>query len=114
MQIDKFTIKAQEALRDAHNFASERGQTQIDVLHLALALVLQEGGLVGTILEKLDVNANFLETELEKIIGQKLVAFKESTGISISAIHIGLTNVQTFNEKEANYLLDVVECKIVI
>ncbi len=68
MQIDKFTIKAQEALRDAHNFASERGQTQIDVLHLALALVLQEGGLVGTILEKLDVNANFLETELEKEI----------------------------------------------
>ena len=39
MQIDKFTIKAQEALRDAHNLASERGQTQIDVLHLALALV---------------------------------------------------------------------------
>jgi len=68
MQIDKFTIKAQEALRDAHNLASERGQTQIDVLHLALALLLQEGGLVGTILEKLDVNTNFLETELEKEI----------------------------------------------
>ncbi|TSC53446.1 MAG: ATP-dependent chaperone ClpB [Parcubacteria group bacterium LiPW_39] len=68
MQIDKFTIKAQEALRDAHNFASERGQTQIEVLHLALALVLQEGGLVGTILEKLGVNSAFLETELEKEI----------------------------------------------
>ncbi len=68
MQIDKFTIKAQEALREAHNFASERGQTQIDVLHLALALVQQEDGLVGTILEKLDIKINFLETELEKEI----------------------------------------------
>jgi len=68
MQIDKFTIKAQEALRDAHNFASERGQTQIDILHLALALVLQEGGIVGTLLEKLDVSESFLETELEKEI----------------------------------------------
>ena len=68
MQIDKFTIKAQEALKDAHNFASERGQTQIDVLHLALALVLQEGGLVKTILERLGVNLPFLETELEKEI----------------------------------------------
>ncbi|MDD2730958.1 MAG: ATP-dependent chaperone ClpB [Candidatus Portnoybacteria bacterium] len=68
MQIDKFTIKAQEALREAHNFAAERGQNQIDTLHLALALVLQEGGLVSTILEKLGVNASFLETELEKEI----------------------------------------------
>jgi len=68
MQIDKFTIKAQEALRDAHNLASERGQTQIDVLHLALALVLQEAGLVKTILEKLDVIMPSLETELEKEI----------------------------------------------
>jgi len=68
MQIDKFTIKAQEALRDAHNLASERGQTQIDVLHLALALVLQETGLVTTILEKLEVIMPSLETELEKEI----------------------------------------------
>ena len=68
MQIDKFPIKAQEALREAHNFASERGQTQIDILHLALALVLQESGIVGTLLEKLDVSESFLETELEKEI----------------------------------------------
>jgi len=68
MQIDKFTIKAQEALRDAHNLASERGQTQIDVLHLALALVLQDGGLVKTILEKLEVDLPALETEIEKEI----------------------------------------------
>ncbi|MBU1102502.1 type VI secretion system ATPase TssH, partial [Patescibacteria group bacterium] len=68
MQIDKFTIKAQEALRDAHNLASERGQTQIDILHLALALVLQEGGIVVTLLEKLDVNLPMLEAELEKEI----------------------------------------------
>jgi len=70
MQIDKFTIKAQEALRDAHNLASERGQTQIDVLHLALALVLQEEGIAGTLLEKLGVNLSFLETELEKDIAR--------------------------------------------
>lgn len=68
MQIDKFTIKAQEALRDAHNLASERGQTQIDTLHLGLALLLQEEGLVRTILEKLGVNLPMLETEFEKEI----------------------------------------------
>jgi len=68
MQIDRFTVKAQEALREAHNFAAERGQSQIDTLHLALALVLQEEGLVRIILEKMGVNTAFLETELEKEI----------------------------------------------
>ncbi len=68
MQIDKFTIKAQEALRDAHNLASERGQTQIEILHLALALISPEEGIVRTLLEKLGVNQSFLETELEKEI----------------------------------------------
>jgi len=68
MQIDKFTIKAQEALRDAHNLASERGQTQIDISHLTLALVLQEGGIVGALLEKIGADLSFLETELEKEI----------------------------------------------
>ncbi len=70
MQIDKFTIKAQEALRDAHNLASERGQTQIDILHLALTLLLQEGGIVSTLFEKLGVNVLELETELEKEIAR--------------------------------------------
>jgi len=66
MQIDKFTIKAQEALRDAHNLASERGQQQIDVAHLALALIWQEGSIVAAILERLGVNIGLLELELEK------------------------------------------------
>ena len=68
MQIDKFTIKAQEAMREAHNLASERGQTQIDVLHLALALLLQDGGITITLLEKLGVSRGLLETELEREI----------------------------------------------
>ena len=70
MQIDKFTIKAQEALRDAHNLASERGQGQLEVLHLALSLVLQEGSSIKVILEKLGVNLPMLEAELEKEIAK--------------------------------------------
>ena len=66
MQIDKFTIKAQEALKDAHNLASERGQQQIDVLHLILALILQDESIVVSILQRLGVNLGLLESELEK------------------------------------------------
>ena len=70
MQIDKFTIKAQEVLHDAHNLASERGQGQLEALHLALALVLQEGSSVKVILEKLGINLPMLETELEREIAK--------------------------------------------
>ncbi|MFH0852596.1 MAG: ATP-dependent chaperone ClpB [bacterium] len=66
MQIDKFTIKAQEALRDAHNLASERGQQQIDVAHLALALIWQGESIVVAILQRLGVNLALLEGEIEK------------------------------------------------
>jgi len=70
MQIDKFTIKAQEALRDAHNLASERGQQQIDVLHLALALIWQSDSIVVSIVQRLGVNLALLESEFEKELGR--------------------------------------------
>lgn len=52
----QFTIKAQEALKKAHELAIERGSSQIDALHLLAALVLQEDGLVPTLLEKLEID----------------------------------------------------------
>jgi len=55
-----FTIKAQEAVRKAHELAIERGQNHIDVLHLLAALTLQEDSLVIAILDKMGVDAAFL------------------------------------------------------
>ncbi len=52
----QFTIKAQEALKKAHDLALERSQHQIDVLHLLTSLILQEDGTVGEILEKLEID----------------------------------------------------------
>lgn len=64
--LDKFTLRAQEALKSAHDIAAGRGQQQVDVQHLALALILQEEGIVRAILEKLGVDLIFLEAEIEK------------------------------------------------
>jgi len=55
-----FTIKAQEAVKKAHELAIERGQNQIDALHLLAGLVLQEENVVLSILDKMDVDINFL------------------------------------------------------
>ena len=52
----QFTIKAQEGLKKAHELAIERGASQIDALHLLSALLLQEEGLVPSILDKLEID----------------------------------------------------------
>lgn len=64
----KFTTKAKEAIRRAHEFAIERGQNHVNPLHLMTALLLQEDSLVNSILERLDVDTILLsDTLLEAI-----------------------------------------------
>ena len=64
----KFTSKAREAIRKAHELAIERGQSHVHVLHLLAALVLQEESMVTSILERLEVDAVLLtDTLLEAI-----------------------------------------------
>jgi len=48
-----FTHKAQEAILGAQSVAQERGQQQVDALHLLTALLSQEGSVVLTLLQKL-------------------------------------------------------------
>jgi ATP-dependent Clp protease ATP-binding subunit ClpB len=66
-----FTHKAQEAILHAQSLASERGQQQIDALHLLYSLLNQEGSVVLTLLQKLGIDIENLKNKakasLEKI-----------------------------------------------
>ncbi len=62
----QFTLKAQEALKKAHELAAERGASQIDALHLLAALLLQEDGLIPSLLDKLEVDETGL---LDLVLG---------------------------------------------
>jgi ATP-dependent Clp protease ATP-binding subunit ClpB len=63
-----FTSKAKEAIRHAHELAIERGQNHVNPIHLLLALILQEESLIGSILEKLEIDIVLLtDTLLETI-----------------------------------------------
>jgi len=64
-----FTNKAQDALMQAQSLAQEKGQSQIDALHLLSVLLTQEGSIVVTILQKLGVDADAL---LKKVDSQIL------------------------------------------
>lgn len=49
----------------AQHMAQEKGQQQIDALHLLLALLSQEGSIITTILQKLGVDADSLKKKVE-------------------------------------------------
>jgi ATP-dependent Clp protease ATP-binding subunit ClpA len=53
---NNFTTKAKEVIRRAHELAVERGQNQVNSLHLMGALLTQEESLVHAILERLEVD----------------------------------------------------------
>ena len=65
---NKFTTKSQEAIASAQGIAVSQSQQQVDASHLLLALIKQEGGVVLPVLNKLNVQINFLEAEISDII----------------------------------------------
>ncbi|MEK7270844.1 MAG: ATP-dependent chaperone ClpB [Planctomycetota bacterium] len=56
MRPDRLTLKAQEALTAAQDFASKSGHPEITLEHLLFALVRQEEGAVRPILERIGAN----------------------------------------------------------
>jgi len=68
MDFNRFTEKLQEGFRSAQSIASARGQQQIDVEHLLLALVDQEGGLAQSLLTKADVPPAMVRQKLVEVL----------------------------------------------
>ena len=71
MNLNQFTQKSLEAIRDAQQLAQNNGHQQLEQVHILLALLTQEGGLAPQLLRKMDVTPESLEAaataELRKI-----------------------------------------------
>lgn len=70
MNIQKFTIKSQEALQESQNIASRKGHQEVDLEHLVSAL-LEAEGLIGTLLVKMNVDLNAFKSDLEAELARK-------------------------------------------
>jgi ATP-dependent Clp protease ATP-binding subunit ClpB len=71
LDINRLTEKAQEALRAAQSDATRRGHQQIDIEHLLLALLEQEGGLARSVLDKTGVDADLTRQRVEAELGRQ-------------------------------------------
>jgi len=71
MNSDQLTTKAQEALREAQRLAAEHHHGEVDTIHLVLALVRQDGGVVPSILERIGVKSALFADVLERQLASR-------------------------------------------
>ncbi len=62
---EKMTIKSQEALAEAQQLASRLNNSAIEPEHLLQALLEQEGGLVGSLLQKIGINPGSIRSRID-------------------------------------------------
>ena len=68
MNIDKFTIKAQEALNEAAVIGQKNDHSQIEGEHLLFALLQQDNGIVPPIIKQIGVDAANLLSDVQALI----------------------------------------------
>jgi ATP-dependent Clp protease ATP-binding subunit ClpB len=71
MQMDKMTIRSQEALQGAQRVAQRHAHQELDGEHLLVALLEQADSLVPDVLRKLGVGVPALQADLEAELGRR-------------------------------------------
>ncbi|MGD0915009.1 MAG: ATP-dependent chaperone ClpB [Thermodesulfobacteriota bacterium] len=104
MDIEKFTLKAQEALQEAKAIAERKHHQQVDVEHLLSALLQQKEGIVIPILQKLGANPDRVASQLEEDLNR----IPQVTGGGAGQVYISsrLNEVLNMAWKEAERLTD--------
>jgi len=107
MNIDfnTFTEKSAFAVQEAQNLARRHGQQEIDVWHLLLALVQQEGGIVPSLLERLQITPAAVQLATQREIDK----LPKATGsVNVSQIYVSSALQQAISQadKEKTMLKD--------
>ena len=68
MDINKLTLKSQEALQAAQRLAGENNNQQVETAHLLGALLGQTDGVILPLMQKLGVSPQSLRTKVEGLL----------------------------------------------
>ena len=82
---DKLTVKAQEALQRAVGLAQDRGNQQVQPLHLLAALLEEDQGIVRPLIQKIGANLRQLEGIVETELGRLPKVSGSSGDVSLSS-----------------------------
>ena len=118
MNAEKYTQKAMEALQASQTLANERDHASIQPEHLLYAMLTQEGGLIGSLLAKMNVDKDavsdgvdallnamprvsggqlYVSRELEKILAfsEKVAARMKDEYLSVEHLMLGIFEYPT-------------------
>ncbi len=101
MRLDKFTIKAQEAVSRAQELAQQKDHTELLPLHLLASLLAETDGVVQPILQKLGANVG----RIQQLVTSELERLPKATGTQLG---LGRTTQEVFAraQKDADRLKD--------
>ena len=68
MNVEKMTLRVQQALNDANLTAVKYSHQQIDIIHLFSALLEQEDGLVPNIFTKMGINIKMMKLDVASVL----------------------------------------------
>ncbi|MCL1971047.1 MAG: ATP-dependent chaperone ClpB [Candidatus Bathyarchaeota archaeon] len=68
MDLNKFTVKSQETLQKAFEIAAVKQNQAIEPVHLLKAMLIVDENVIPHLLTKLNVNVNYLASQLDKLI----------------------------------------------
>lgn len=68
MNLNNFTIKAQESVQQAFNIAASKGQQAVECAHLLLGVMSQAENIIGWLFGKLNVSSAKASRDIERIV----------------------------------------------
>jgi len=80
MNLDKFTIKAQEAVSNAQKIVRDKNQQAIEPEHIMLGLLEDTEGIAPAILKKIGVNVNVFKDKVEQGIDKIASVYGSGAG----------------------------------
>ncbi len=106
MDMNRMTIKLQEALQTASSHATRRNHQGIDVEHLLLAFVEQDGGLASSLLEQAGLSVPSFRQGVEQALAK--LPQVQGAGASPGQLHVAsrLSHVLAKAEDEQRALKD--------
>lgn len=106
MDMNRMTVKLQEALQTASSHAARRSHQGIDVEHLLLAFMEQDGGLASPLLEQAGLSVPSVRQAVEQALAK--LPQVQGAGASPGQLHVAsrLSQVLTKAEDEQRALKD--------
>ncbi|MDR1970573.1 MAG: ATP-dependent chaperone ClpB [Treponema sp.] len=103
MNYEKLTIKAQELLNEASAIAQRGDHSQVEVEHLLLAMLRQEGGIAAPLIAQIGADQGRIEAAAEALVSQVPKIYGEAAQLYFSS---AASKVLAKAEEEAAALKD--------